>query len=161
MPRWRMLQNWEVIFWHSNGSCKNKRSSEFPNWKLSTIPAEFSFTPLYLYFMYGQKLSQVIYFLSMIQRWPFSSMSLFICQETNPPELVIEQVLKSNTEVLSAKWSFLTGKYLCSWYFHHSAMDPAKFSSWDTGKKSRNGTPLANSKHARFIEILELVYKIE
>lgn len=41
-------------------------------------------------------------------------MSLFMCQETNPPDLVIEQELKSNTEVLSAKWYLLTGKYLCS-----------------------------------------------
>lgn len=79
--------------------------------------------------MYGQMLPQVIYLLSMIQRWPFSSMSLFMCQEKNPPDLVIQQVLKNNTEVLSAKWYLLTGKYWCSWYFHHSAMEPAKFAS--------------------------------
>lgn len=53
--------------------------------------------------MYGQMLPQVIYLLSMIQRWPFSSMSLFMCQEKNPPDLAIQQVLKNNTEVLSAK----------------------------------------------------------
>lgn len=89
-------------------------------------------------------------------------------QELNPSDLLIEQVLKSNTEVillfiiiLSAKLYLLTGKYLCSCYFHHSAMEPAKFASWDAGKKSRHGTPLANSKHTRFIEILELVCKIQ
>lgn len=83
-------------------------------------------------------------------------MSLFIHQETNLTDLVIEQVLKSNIEVLSAKWYLLTGKHLCSWYFHHRAMQPAKFASWVTGKKSIDCIPLTDSKHTRFIEILEL-----
>lgn len=82
-----------------------------------------------------------------------------MCQETYPPDLVIEQVLQSNTEGLSAKWYLLTGKYLCSRYFHHSAVEPAKLASWDTGMKSRGCIPLANSKHTTFIEILELVHR--
>lgn len=82
-------------------------------------------------------------------------MSLFIFQETNLPDLVIEQVLKSNIEVLSAN-GISSQTHTCVHVTFTIAPCKLQFASWDTGKKSTNGAPLANSKHTRFTETLEL-----
>lgn len=65
MPRWRVMQNREVIFWNSSGSCKNKKPKVSKLKIVNHSSLIFIYSPLFIFYVWS-KLSQVIYFLSII-----------------------------------------------------------------------------------------------